>query len=268
MEWFVEEHDGTAFMVRYDKKLYEGGKMQRIEIYSTSMGKMLVLDGKIQFTEADEFIYHEMLVHVPMLLHPNPRKVLIIGGGDGGGVREVLKHSPDEITMVEIDRMVVEKCREYIGIDAGALDDDRVNVIYEDGMKFVEETEERYDVLIIDGTDPNMISQPLETARFFERCHEISDVFSSQTQSPFFQKDYFRAIVKNSSHISRKFYISYMPSYPSGMWSFMLSSRIGYEADIERRIEERGIKTRHYNASIHHASFALPEWMKEMLNEG
>ncbi len=267
MEWFVEKHDGTAFMVKYDTKLYESRGMQKIEIYSTSMGKMLVLDGKIQFTEADEFIYHEMLVHVPMLLHPAPKKVLIIGGGDGGSVREVLKHSPDEVTVVEIDKMVVEACREYIGIDAGSFDDERVNLIYEDGMKFVMETEQNYDVIIVDGTDPNMISSPLETARFFERCYEISDIFSSQTQSPFFQKDYFMAIARNSMGIERRFYISYMPSYPSGMWSFMLSSKIGYDADLKERMRQRGIKTRHYNAEIHHASFALPEWMREMLNE-
>ncbi len=268
MEWFVERHDGTAFMVKVDKKLYEGGTFQKIEIYSTPLGKMLVLDGKIQFTEKDEMMYHEMLVHVPMMMHASPKKILIIGGGDGGGAREALKHEPGEIVVVEIDREVVEKCREYIGIDGNALNDERVGILYEDGIEFVKNCREHFDVVIVDGTDPNIFSSHIASRQFYEAASKISDIMVTQSQSPFFQPDYFKAIVKNSAFLkNRRFYISYMPSYPSGLWSFMISGNYELnEGQIKRRWKERGIKTKHYNPDMHIAAFALPEWMREMIN--
>jgi len=268
MEWFVEKHDGTAFMVRIDKKMYEGGTFQKIEIYSTPLGKMLVLDGKIQFTERDEMMYHEMLVHVPMMMHPLPEKVLIVGGGDGGAAREALKHRPSKITIVEIDDLVVEKCREMIKIDDGALDDERVEILYEDGIEFVKNCNEHYDVVIVDGTDPNIFSSHIASRQFYEKVSEISDIMVTQSQSPFFQPDYFKAIVENSSFLkNRRFYISYVPSYPSGLWSFMISGEYELnEEKIKERWRERGIKTRHYNVEMHMAAFALPQWMKEIID--
>ena len=269
MEWFIERHDGTGFMIRADKKLYEGGTFQKIEIYSTPLGKMLVLDGKIQFTERDEMMYHEMLVHVPMMMHPSPEKVLIIGGGDGGAAREALKHGPSSITVVEIDANVVEKCKEYVGIDNGALNDERVNIVYEDGIEFVKNCGEHFDVVIVDGTDPNIFSSHIASKQFYEAAMGIADIMVTQSQSPFFQQDYFKAIVKNSAFLkNRRFYISYMPSYPSGLWSFMIAGNYELnEEQIKKKYEERKIKTRHYNAEMHMAAFALPNWMKEMLHD-
>ena len=267
MEWFVEKHDGTAFMIKIYEKLYESKNFQKIEIYSTSMGKMLVLDGKIQFTQADEMMYHEMLVHVPAMMHPKPEKFLIIGGGDGGAAREALKHEPESVTIVEIDRNVVESCRKYVGIDDGALNDRRVEIVHQDGREFVEKAEEHYDIAIIDGTDPNIFSSHISGKKFYMDVMKIADVLATQSQSPFFQKKYFMDIVKNSLPLkNRRFYISYMPSYPSGMWSFMIAG--DYDMDEERvrkRYVERKIETRHYNPDIHFASFSLPNWMKEML---
>jgi len=267
MDWFIEYHDGTAFMVKIHEKLYESKNLQKIEIYSTSMGKMLVLDGKIQFTEKDEMIYHEMLVHVPMMMHPSPKKILIIGGGDGGAAREVLKHSPGDVTIVEIDKNVVESCRNYIGIDRGSLDDERVSIIYEDGMEFVKKTSYHYDVTIVDGTDPNIFSSHITGRMFYADITKISDIMVTQSQSPFFQKKYFKSIVRNSSFLeNRRFYVSFMPSYPSGIWSFMIAGK--YEMDEEKilqRYVERGIKTIHYNPELHMASFSLPNWIKEMI---
>ena len=267
MDWFVERHDGTAFMVRVNKKLYEGRTFQKIEIYLTPLGKMLVLDGKIQFTEKDEMMYHEMLVHVPMMMHPSPEKVLVIGGGDGGAAREALKYEPRSVTIVEIDREVVEKCKEIIKIDGGALNDKRIRILYEDGIKFVRECEEHFDVVIVDGTDPNIFSSHIASRQFYEKASKISDIMVTQSQSPFFQPDYFKAIAKNSSFLkNRRFYISYMPSYPSGLWSFMISGDYELnEEQIKKRWEERNVETLHYNPDMHLASFALPEWMKKML---
>ena len=272
MDWFVEKHDGTAFMVRVNEKLYEGGTFQKIEIYSTPLGKMLVLDGKIQFTEKDEMMYHEMLVHVPMMMHSHPKKILIIGGGDGGAARESLKHGVDEITIVEIDKEVVKKCREYIDIDNGALDDERVKILYEDGIEFVEKemkNKNSYDVVIVDGTDPNLFSSHIASKQFFSSVEKIGDIIATQSQSPFFQQDYFKAIIKNTSFLkNRRFYISYMPSYPSGMWSFMIAGDYEMnEEKIKKAYEERNIETRHYNPELHMAAFALPQWMKKMIND-
>ena len=267
MDWFIEKHDGTGFMVKINKKLYEGKGIQKIEIFSTPLGKMLVLDGKIQFTEKDEMMYHEMLVHVPMMMHPAPKKILIIGGGDGGGAREALKHEPDSVTIVEIDEQVVKKCKEYIGIDKGALNDERVNIIYEDGIKFVEKCDERYDVLIVDGTDPNFFSSHLASQNFYKNAIEISDIFVTQSQSPFFQDNYFKSILKNSSFLpNRRIYISFMPSYPSGLWSFMIAGNFELNREkIKKRYENRKIKTFHYNPELHIASFSIPNWLKEMI---
>lgn len=269
MDWFIEKHDGTGFMIRIKKKLYEGKNFQKIEIFDTSMGKMLAIDKKIQFTEADEMFYHEMLVHVPMMMHPSPKKILIIGGGDGGAAREVLKHGVDDVTIVEIDEMVVKKCREYIGLDNGALNDERVSIVYEDGIKFVEKKAGNYDVIIVDGTDPNLISKPLSSKKFYKNAMDIADIFVTQSQSPFFQKDYFKAIIKNSSFLpNRKVYLSFMPSYPSGLWSFMVAGKYELnEEKIKERYKKRKIKTQHYNPSLHMASFALPNWLKEMISK-
>jgi len=268
MDWFIEKHDGTGFMIKIKKKLYEGKNFQKIEIFDTSMGKMLVIDKKIQFTEADEMLYHEMLVHVPMMMHPKPKKILIIGGGDGGAAREALKHGVESIKIVEIDEMVVKKCREYIGIDKGALNDKRVSILYEDGIKFVEERNEKYDVVIVDGTDPSIVSKPLSSKKFYRNAMDMADIFVTQSQSPFFQKEYFKAIIKNSSFLpDRRIYISFMPSYPSGLWSFMIAGK--YELNEEKimeRYKKKGIKTQHYNPSLHVSAFVLPNWLKNMVN--
>jgi spermidine synthase len=268
MEWFVERHNGTGFIVKGEKILEKEG-LQKIEVFSTSLGKMLVLDGKIQFSEADEKFYHEMLVHIPLLLHPEPRKILVIGGGDGGAAREALKHEPDKIKIVEIDRDVVEICKKYIGIDDGALEDDRVEIIFQDGIEFIKNCEEKFDVIIVDGSDPDAVSKPLISKEFYSRCAGICDIFVTQSQSPFMQQQYFEAILQNSSAFSwRKIYLSFMPTYPSGMWSFLIASGKELEIDgelIKSRYEKRKIKTYHYNPDLHAASFALPNWVREIV---
>ncbi len=267
MEWFVEKHDGTGFMIE-GRKIDEREGVQKIEIFDTSMGKMLVIDDKIQFTEKDEAFYHEMLVHVPMLIHPSPRRVLIIGGGDGGAAREVLKHNPEEIKVVEIDRNVVEMCRKHMGIDRGAMDNEKVKIIYEDGMEFVGGCEEKFDVIIVDGSDPDAKSKSLVSRNFYSKCSHICDIFVTQSQSPVFQQEYFEAILKNSSSFPhRKIYLSFIPSYPSGMWSFLIASNKKMEwnrEEIKRRYEERKLKTLHYAPSLHFASFILPKWLEEI----
>lgn len=270
MEWFVEESNGYGLMIKVKKKLYEHKGLQYIEIYETEFGKMLVLDGRIQLIEKFESSYHEMLVHVPMLTHPKPRKVLIIGGGDGGTAREVLKHEPDEIVMVEIDRNVVDACRKFIGVDKGALKDPHLTLLIEDGIEYVRSCKEKFDVLIVDGTDPSPASKSLFSEEFYSACARISDICSMQSQSPILQKREFQLILANTSPFAkRRVYVSYIPMYPGGMWSFLLAGDnldAGID-EIKKRFEEREIETEYYTPLLHLAAFTLPKWLEKIVNE-
>jgi spermidine synthase len=269
MDWFVEYYNGSALMIKVKRKVYEHRGLQLIQIFETvDFGKMLVLDGKVQLTERDEAFYHEMLVHPAMIMHEDPSKVLVIGGGDGGTVREVLKHDPEEVVMVEIDREVIESCRRFIGIDRGALDDGRVTIINEDGVEFVKGSDERFDVVIVDGTDPNPVSRSLVSKEFYASCGRISDYFVTQSQSPFIQREYFEAILKNARFENRRLYIGFVPTYPLGLWSYLLGSnnrKIELDLDtIRERFEERRIDTVYYTPDVHIAAFSLPKWLEEL----
>ncbi|RLI80109.1 spermidine synthase [Archaeoglobales archaeon] len=272
-QWFIEGYDGSALMIKVRETLFEKRSLQYIQIFDTeSFGKMLVLDGKIQLTEKDEGMYHEMLVHVPLFSVDNPDKILVIGGGDGGSVREVLKHEPTEVIMVEIDREVVDACQMYIGVDEGALKDERVTVLFEDGIEFVRTSKEKFDVIIVDGTDPNPVSKNLIAEEFYRYCSKIANLFATQSQSPFVQDQYFVELIQNARRGFNfcSVYINYVPTYPLGLWSYLLASNNELNpsyAEIKRRWEERKIETKHYNPELHMASFALPEWLKKRLEK-
>jgi len=272
-QWFIEVYDGSALMIKIREALFEKKGLQQIHVFETeSFGKMLVLDGKVQLTERDEAMYHEMLVHVPLFSIEDPRKILIIGGGDGGSVREALKHDPEEVVMVEIDRDVYEACRRYVGIDRGALEDERVTVLFEDGVEFVRSAKEKFDAVIVDGTDPTPVSRNLTSYEFYENCSRISGVFAAQNQSPFAQREYFTQTLKTAGRVFRSWrvYINYVPTYPLGLWSYFLASNSELNLDydvLRRRWEEKRIETEHYNPEVHIASFSLPEWLKKMVGE-
>ncbi len=267
MDWFHEYYNGCGLVIKIKRKLYEAQGVQKVEIYETeSMGKMLVIDGKIQLTELDEPIYHEMLVHVPMLSHKNPRKVLVIGGGDGGALREVLKHDVKKAVLVDIDRNVIELCRKFVGIDRGAFEDERVEVVVMDGKEFLRNGE-RFDIIIVDSTDPVGVSDTLFDREFFALAKERCDVISLQSQSPVVQKEYFRALLKNSSPFERRrVYLSCIPSYPLALWSFILGGEYDF-TNLEKRFEKIKGKTVHYNPEVHRAAFALPEWLKKEVKD-
>jgi len=270
--WFSEDLGNFGIRIKTGKKLFEYSGMQNIQIFDTEFGKMLILDGKVQLIEEFESSYHEMLVHVPMITHPHPKKVLIIGGGDGGTVREVLKHDPDSVIMVEIDKDVVDACKEYIGIDNDALNDRRVKILFEDGVKFVKNTTEKFDVLIVDGTDPTPVSEPLFTRDFYINCSRISDYFCIQSQSPILQREEFERVYLNTNAFDdRAVYLSFVPMYPGGMWSFILCSseglpiKIGMD-EINERFLKRSVKTEYYNPEVHRCSFSLPQFIKSVLD--
>jgi spermidine synthase len=264
---FVERYNGCGLLVSVKKKIAEAYGIQKVEIFETeSFGKMLVIDGKVQVTEFDEPFYHEMLVHVPMNSCKNAKSVLIIGGGDGGALREVLKHDVEKVVLVEIDNNVIELCKKFLKIDAGAFDDSRVKVVIEDGRKFIEHCE-TFDVIIVDGTDPVGVSDPLFGRDFFEICNKKCGVFCSQSQSPLIQRQLFRKMIVNSSVIrNRTVFTSVVPTYPMAYWSFIIGGDFSFRY-VRRNYRKIKGKTKHYNPEVHFSAFALPNWLKEEIRD-
>jgi len=195
--WFSEHHTpNVKLSIRVDRQLYAGqSEFQRIDVFeSPEFGRFLTLDGYMMLTEKDEFIYHEMIVHVPMAVHPNIKKVLVIGAGDGGVIRELTRYNHVEhIDMVEIDPGVVEVCRAYLPKTAGPwLDDPRVHIHYEDGLKFVRTCEDAYDLIIVDSTDPFGPGEGLFTREFYGNCYKSlheDGIMVNQHESPFYDED-------------------------------------------------------------------------------
>lgn len=264
---FVERYDGCGLLIAIKRKIAEATGIQRIEIFETeTFGKLLVIDGKVQLTEFDEHFYHEMLVHVPMNSCKRARKVLVIGGGDGGALREVLKHEVSEVVLVEIDKNVIELCRKHLGIDNKAFEDPRVEIVIENGRKFVESCD-NFDVIIVDSTDPVGVSDPLFGRDFFEICSEKSRVFCSQSQSPLIQRDIFRKMLQNSAIMrNRRVFISTVPTYPLSLWSFIISGDYSFRY-VRRNFRKIEGKTKHYNPEVHFSAFMLPEWLKKEVKD-
>ncbi|MFC1743976.1 polyamine aminopropyltransferase [Candidatus Riflebacteria bacterium] len=270
--WFEEECNGFCSQrFRIKKTLFSGkSKYQKIDIFeSIGHGKILVIDGFVMLTERDEFIYHEMISHVPIFTHPNPRKVLVIGGGDGGTAREVLRHRNVEFcTMVEIDEMVVEVCKKFLPITASELDNERLNLIIDDGIKFVAETEERFDVVIIDSTDPIGPAEPLFGKEFYCNVNKILNdpgIVVAQGESPFYDPQIQVCMLKNQkeSFPGIHMYNFANLSYPGGFWTFTFSAKgVSPLKDFdEKKVLDAKMPFKYYNSSLHKAAFALPQFM-------
>ncbi|EST11238.1 polyamine aminopropyltransferase [Sporolactobacillus laevolacticus] len=278
--WFTEEHtDNVTFSIKVDRQIYSGqSEFQRIDIFdSLEFGRFLTLDGYMMLTEKDEFIYHEMIVHVPMAVLPEVKKVLVIGGGDGGAVRELVRYpNVEQIDLVEIDRQVIEACKTYLPQTAGKLDDPRVAIHYADGLKFVRSKKDEYDLIIVDSTDPFGPGEGLFTKEFYGNCYKAlteNGAMVNQHESPFYPKD---AVAMQRAHkriidsfpISRV-YQAHIPTYPSGHWLFGFASKKyhpieNYDAAAWKAL---GLKTKYYNDKIHVGAFALPNYVKELLEE-
>lgn len=256
----------------------EQSRFQRIEIFeSEDFGRFLTLDGYMMCTEKDEFVYHEMMVHVPMAVNPAARRVLVVGGGDGGAVREVCRYpSVQHVDLVEIDSRVVDLCREYLPSIAGSLGDPRVEMHFEDGMRFVRGCEDSYDLILVDSTDPFGPGEGLFTREFYGHCYKAlheNGILVNQNESPFYPDDA-RAMVRAHQRIAATFpvcrmYQAHIPSYPSGHWMFGFASKGPHPIrDIkEREWVALGLRTRYYNLNLHLASFALPTFVEEMVRD-
>lgn len=276
--WFTENHTpDVRFSIRVDRQLYTGqSEYQRIDVFeSREFGRFLTLDGYMMLTERDEFIYHEMITHVPMAVHPNAETILVIGAGDGGVIRELCRYdSITQIDMVEIDPLVVEVCKAYLPQTAGSLDDKRVKIFYEDGLKFARTRENRYDLIIVDSTDPFGPGEGLFTKEFYGNCYKAlkpDGIMVNQHESPFYPDD---AIACQRAHkrivesfpLSRV-YQAHIPTYPSGHWLFGFASKKYHPLKDLRAAEwqKRQLKTRYYTTQLHRGAFMLPAYVEEML---
>lgn len=239
-------------------------------------GRVMLLDGVTQTTDKDEFVYHEMISHVPIFAHGNAKNVLIIGGGDGGVLREVLRHKDVTCTMVEIDASVVEMSKKYFPEHSdGAFEDPRCNLVIADGLKFVKETDDRFDVVIVDSTDPIGPGEVLFTSEFYKDCEGIlteGGILVTQNGVPFFQGD---EVATTQSRMAPHFkdmgfYVVAVPTYIGGFMTLAWASndagkRRQSVEDIQARFEVAGFDTNYYTPGVHVGAFSLPRYIEKLL---
>ncbi|MEC1177564.1 polyamine aminopropyltransferase [Metasolibacillus meyeri] len=278
--WFSEGHTpNVRLSIKVDKQLYSAqSEFQRIDVFeSEEFGRFLTLDGFMMLTEKDEFIYHEMITHVPMAVHPNPKKVLIIGAGDGGVVRELVQYQAVEhIDLVEIDEMVIEAAKKYLPQTASKLDDPRVHIHIEDGLKHVRFCENEYDIIIVDSTDPFGPGEGLFTREFYGSCYKAlkeDGIMVNQHESPFYDEDV-AAMQRAHQRIIECFPISrvyqaHIPTYPSGHWLFGFASKKYHPVkDMSASVwKSNNIPTKYYNSNLHKGAFYLPNYVQKLLTE-
>ncbi|MDH5556014.1 MAG: polyamine aminopropyltransferase [Alphaproteobacteria bacterium] len=272
-------HRDFRLKLKVDRVLFDSEtEHQRLKLFeNATFGRVLTLDSITQTTEADEFIYHEMMAHPAILAHGNAKRVLIIGGGDGGMAEEVLKHkSVEHVTMVEIDAGVVEFSKQYLpNICKGAFDDPRLNLVITDGAKFVAETEGRFDVTIIDSTDPMGPGEVLFTETFYgnvKRCLNEGGVVVTQNGVPFLQPGelsqtvgIFRKLFRDASC-----YLATIPTYAGGPMAFGWGTddpalRQVSEETLATRFAAAGFETRYYTPAVHKGAFALPPYVQDVI---
>lgn len=276
--WFTEFHTPSVkFSLKVDKHLYSSeNELGKVDIFnSPEFGRVLAVDGYIIFTERDEFIYDEMLAHVPLAVHPNVEKVLVLGSGDGGVVSELLKYqSIHTIDLIEINEGVVQACRQYFPEMTEALDDPRVTIYTENALRFIRHVENEYDLIIVDSAGFYGPGESLLTREFYGSCYKalkFDGIMVNQHQSPFYEEDRIETQkahkrIVNSFPISRV-YQAHIPSYPSGYWLFGFASKkyhpvVDLKAENWNRLE---ISTDYYTTNLHRGCFALPAYVERML---
>ncbi|MGN0131703.1 MAG: polyamine aminopropyltransferase [Lachnospiraceae bacterium] len=278
--WFSEMHTANVkISIRTDKQLYSAqSEYQRIDVFeSPEFGRFVTLDGDIIFSEADEFIYNEMVTHVPMSVHPNVKKVLIIGGGDGGVAREFCRYPEiEEIDVVESDDMFVDVCRKFFPETAKGFEDPRVKIFYEDGLRFLRDKISVYDIIVNDSTDPFGHTEGLFTKEFYGSCYKAlkdDGIMVYQHGSPFYDEDeaacrsMHRKAYK-SFPISRV-YQAHIPTCPSGYWLFGFASKKYHPLNDFKpeRFNNRNLETWYYTTNLHMGAFMLPKYVEDLLEE-
>lgn len=278
--WFSDEHtDHVRLSLRVERQLFSAeSEFQRIDVLETTeFGKVLVVDGDLMLTEKDEFIYHEMITHVPMAVHPDVKKVLVIGGGDGGVVRELIKYETLEvIDVVEIDPLLVEVCRKYIPEIACSLTDPRVTIYHEDGLRFIRSRTDEYDLIIIDSPNPFGPGEGLFTKEFYGNCYNAlheDGIMINQNESPFYAEEAYQCQRMHKRIVETfpicRVYQAHIPSYPSGHWLFGFASKRYHPLDDLNGVawKLREISTNYYEPRLHAGVFALPVYVEELLKD-
>ena len=278
--WFSEFHTkDVKHSLRVTRHLYaKKSSFQHIDIFETpEFGRVLVLDGNVMLTERDEFIYDEMITHVPMAVHPGIRDILVIGAGDGGVVRELTRYDRvRRIDLVEMDPQVVEACREFLPSNACRMDDRRVHIYFENALRFIRNREAAYDLIIVDSTDPFGPSEGLFTREFYGNCYNAlreDGIMVNQQGSPFYAEDA-EAMKRSHKRIVSTFPISkvyqaHIPTYAAGYWLFGFASKKYHpihDLDVEGWLA-LNLRTRYYTPRLHVGAFALPAFLEEMLVE-
>lgn len=270
--WIEEKfEDFYGMRFKVEKVLFSGkSPFQTVDVVETKgHGRMLLNDGLIMVTERDEHVYHDMIAHIPLFVHPNPKNILVIGGGDGGTAREALRHSQvEKVVMVEIDEMVVNACKEFIPQTSSELSNPKLELIIGDGVKYVKETKMKFDVILVDSTDPIGPAQPLFGEEFYQDINRVltdDGIVVSQGESPFFHPEVQASMLKllgGIFPIVRSYNFSNL-TYPGGLWSFSFSSKKYHPLrDFNpERVGASKLEFDYYNADIHRGAFALPSFM-------
>ncbi|KZE38466.1 spermidine synthase [Bhargavaea cecembensis] len=270
--WYTEKQtDNFGITMKIKQTLHvEQTDFQLLEMAETEeWGNMLFLDGMVMTSERDEFVYHEMVAHVPLFTHPDPKKVLVVGGGDGGVIREVLKHPQvEQAVLVDIDGKVIEYSKKYLPSIADKLGDPRVDVRVGDGFMHIAESENEYDVIMVDSTEPVGPAVNLFTKGFYagiSKALKEDGLFVAQSDNPWFKADLIRQVQKDVREIFpvTRMYTANIPTYPSGLWCFTLGSKKHDPLEVK---EERfhDIDTKYYTEELHRAAFVLPKFVRDL----
>lgn len=278
--WYTEKHtDNVGITIKTTQTLFSGkSKYQQLDIVETlEFGRMMLLDGLVMVTERDEFIYHDMIVHPALFTHPNPKKVLVIGGGDGGSIREIIKHPEVELAVLcEIDGLVIEKSIEFLPSMAVEIDGNnpRVKLHVDDGLAYIRDHQKEFDIILVDSTDPIGPAVGLFEEKFYRLVFAAlkdDGIMIAQSESPFYHAE----IQKNMYQSLRavfpivEMYQAFVPTYPSGFWSFAFASKTYHPiTDFDRdRSAKRSFHTHYYNEDLHLGAFMLPTFARDNIAE-
>lgn len=271
--WYTEKQTpdmGITCKIRRTLRTEQTPFQDLAVIDTVQFGTMLVLDGMVMTTDQDEFVYHEMITHIAMSTHPNPRRVLVVGGGDGGAIREIVKYpSVEQAVLAEIDERVIAASREFTPHIASGLSDPRVEIAVTDGIAYVRDHPGQFDVILIDSTEPVGPAVGLFAREFYQSVFNAltpDGIMVAQSESPFFNKALITGIQNDLQTVFPlvKLYLASIPTYPSGLWSFSIGSKKHdpLAVDIEKIPE---LNTKYYNKDVHRSCFALPNFVRDLV---
>jgi spermidine synthase len=271
--WYTEKQTpNVGITCKIERTIHsEKSEFQSIDIIDTvQFGRMLVLDGMVMTTNKDEFVYHEMISHVPLNTHPNPQKVLVVGGGDGGAIREIIKHpAVEKATLCEIDGRVIELSKQYLPEIAGKLDDPKVEVLVADGVKHIKERANFYDIILVDSTEPVGPAEGLFALEFYKDIYKAlkeDGIMAAQTESPWYNNDLISRVTRDIASVFpiMRLYYGSIPTYPSGMWTWTIGSKKYDPLDIDET-KIPNYETKYYTPQLHKTVFQLPKFMTDLV---